>query len=322
MAIGAGLFGLLAGCGDATDSSVASERQRVCRGKGSSPPTLPPAAEAAAKAFQAEIARQNWDQALAWCCQSVREAADTHPSDAAFFKTVVPVDKIVALDRFPITATRRGPRGASYTFFVRLVEEKDRPIVSWTWRVEQTDAGWEIAFNTTPMADWITSETARKNALAAEREAALARLASKLEGVRTQLTPLRDRFVLGEPMLFRLELVNGGNAELQYDDQQVAVNASMCITDAAGRPVPYTAGPVQTGGAPQPAGPAQTVVLFDDLDIARQYAIDEPGRYRVQFSGRGLSVGAIDPEIRLRSSKLIMMLGTLPSNMVEIDVTR
>ena len=157
------------------------------------------------------------------------------------------------------------------------------------------------------------------------------------------MTPVSREFVVGRPMLFRLELVNEGKVELFYDRQQVAVNSSMTITDEKGERVSYTFGPEQTAGRYQKIKAGSSAILFDNLDISSQYDLNKAGKYKVRFNGRGLGIvisTAPDqnepadnltgtemklPPNRLRATKLPpgTLIGTnlnLPSNIVEIEV--
>ncbi len=106
-----------------------------------------------------------------------------------------------------------------------------------------------------------------------------------------------------------------------YDHQQVAVNGSMSIRDQNGVHIAYVGGPVQTSGAFRPLGPGKSAVLFDKLDVASQYYIGAPGRYTVEFSGRGLAVGiSAAGSTEDLPDDLVGIGRKLPSNVVEIEV--
>ncbi|HJQ97438.1 MAG TPA: hypothetical protein VJ826_03935 [Candidatus Polarisedimenticolaceae bacterium] len=107
------------------------------------------------------------------------------------------------------------------------------------------------------------------------------------EGVRTSLSTPQTEFVLGKPMVFRLEIENIGERVVRYDSQQVAVNSSMSVVGSDGAQIPYVAMTVQTGGGPRPLQPRERSVLFEALDIADQYLITSPGTYAVRFKGGG-----------------------------------
>jgi len=124
-------------------------------------------------------------------------------------------------------------------------------------------------------------------------------------GLKTRLVPLQQKYFIGQPMLFRLEMTNVGNTTIMYDSQQVAVNNSLKITGPDEVTCPYIGGSCQTLGYHKPIKPGETVILFDKFDITSQYFIDKPGKYKVQFRGQSRAFGEVPiPE----------------SNVLEIDV--
>jgi hypothetical protein len=107
-------------------------------------------------------------------------------------------------------------------------------------------------------------------------------------GRRTRLVPLaspKKPFSLGQPMKFRLEMKNVGQSDISYDDQQVEVNNSMRVFGPDGKPVRYIDGWFQTVGETKVLRPSETTVLFDGLDLYKQYLIVKPGKYTVRFPG-------------------------------------
>ena len=101
----------------------------------------------------------------------------------------------------------------------------------------------------------------------------------------------RSEYAVGEPVYLHLQLVNHGDSMFGYEDQPVAVNNSLDITDAKGREVEYTAPLVQTNGASKIIRSGQTKVLFERFDAVEQYALDRPGEYRIRFNGERLWFG-------------------------------
>ena len=107
--------------------------------------------------------------------------------------------------------------------------------------------------------------------------------------LRTRLVPLADHFTLGQPMRFRLELKNVGQAVVHYDPQQVDINGSLAVRDPQGRSLRYVAMSFQTLGGQVPAlTPGNVVYLFNELDLDSQYLIVKPGKYSAQFRDYGL----------------------------------
>jgi hypothetical protein len=191
--------------------------------------------------------------------------------------------------------------------------------VNWTWELRQGRGGaWTIDFATTPLKRWIEQEAARRRRELEDHKVRLEAAQARLAGVSTHLTAVSENFVIGKPMLFKLTLTNGATAAVYYDDQQAAVNESMTITDTDGQLQPYVAPLYQTSGGPETLAPGASAVIFEGLDISRQYEIVKPGRYSVRFSGKGLSVS---PETGGKEKHHPLGVGLLfPSDTVEIDV--
>jgi len=119
-------------------------------------------------------------------------------------------------------------------------------------------------------------------------------------------------------MLFRLELINDAKVELGY----INVNNAMIITDEHGDRIRCTADEFQIFGTSHSIKPGERDVLFDNFDITTQYAISSPGKYKVQFSGKGLQVvEKIEHHDVWHYQKLTMTDMRIPSNVVEIEVT-
>ncbi|MFH0732344.1 MAG: BsuPI-related putative proteinase inhibitor [Candidatus Omnitrophota bacterium] len=112
-------------------------------------------------------------------------------------------------------------------------------------------------------------------------------------GLMTRLIPLEQEHVLGQPIRFRLEMINETNSSKNYDSQQVKVNNSMLIKDHNDKVIPYSAEQYMTTGSPRRIQPGETVILFDNFDITSQYQIDKPGEYTIQFRGQGQAFGDV-----------------------------
>jgi len=102
------------------------------------------------------------------------------------------------------------------------------------------------------------------------------------KGVRTRLVPHSAQFILGQPIKFRLEMQNVGEATGWYYGPD---EDSMLINGPDGKVVPYIRGPFSVVCRPQPLRPREVVTLFQAIDVTPQYYIVKPGRYTVQFRG-------------------------------------
>lgn len=323
------VISLLSGCKKKASVSQPPQRrhQETAGGKSGGQLALAEEARTVILKFQQALQESAWEKALSYCSKSVKAKAKEYESVEAFFKAVVPIETIVQTRRFRFYPVK-GSTDKFYYVFDWSFHTSDPDMehrIGWQPFIYKTDVGWTIDFRTTPLKEWI--EQYKQDALwsrqrAKEREAERKAFEPKLKAVKakTRLTLVSKEFVLGRPMLFRLELVNQGEEEFLYDHQQVAVNASMTITDENGKRVSYIAGPVQTLGWYKPIKPGESVVLFDDLDIAKQYDIKKPGRYKVQFNGNGLQIGITTGEEQFDPDNFIGIAEKFPSNTVEINV--
>ncbi len=285
--------------------------------KGGPPETMSAEAKAVMDKFCTAVREEKWEEALSYCTLRTNSRRCQYGSYENYIRECVPIAQLLAEKRYCFWTSRRaslGGEGDFYGCFLTLYKTPDGETVNWEWWIEKNLDGWRIGLPDVSVEKWCQEEIDRHKRLKEKAEAKWKALEPKLKGLRTQLIAMQEEYRLGQPMLFRLELVNEGEHELSYDHQQVAVNGSMIIKDESDRIIPYKAGPVQTAGMDRPIEPGTSKVLFASLDIAKQYTIEKPGRYRVQFSGGGLRIGdAIGLENGVARRRF-------PSNTVEIEV--
>ncbi|HVP11893.1 MAG TPA: hypothetical protein VMV94_11995 [Phycisphaerae bacterium] len=286
--------------------------------KGGERHDLPADVKAALDTFRQALRDSDWDKALSCCTDRTQARVKDYQSKEQYLREFVPLDKLLAETEYRICggSVRADQAMARYDLFLRLHERLEGEIINWNWWLERTDHGWRVDLPDVSVERWTMQELARLHRQREEFEARLKSLEPKLEGLRTQLTALQDEYRVGQPMLFRLELINESRYELFYDRQQVEVNGSMTIICEDGRVVPYTAGPVQTLGGPRAIQPGGDAVLFEHFDVAKQYDMTKPGKYRVRFNGHGLEVTDAPDDKGSRVSARRQF----PSNTVEIDV--
>jgi hypothetical protein len=286
-----------------------------------------PNAKATLTSFKSALKASDWSRALSLCTQAVKHEADKHDTVAEFCRTVLPVEEIAALKTFRAYANKSKRIGGEvldleYRWSVSLKNTDD---VYWFCSLRKEDAQWKLDFPPEPLSQYVTGVLADRKRKAEEYRRRRDVLLPKLKDLKLTLTPLEPSFTLGWPMLFRLEMTNDGAETLYYDRQQVKVNDPMLVRDSKGRAIKYTAGPVQTAGADLPIKPGQTVVLFNNFDLASKYRIRRPGTYTVQFSGKGLTLGHKEPNVPTEYGEnhpTFSLHGTCPSNIVQIEVRR
>lgn len=296
-------------------------------GKGEGRIKPPAEAQALLSRFQQTLRDSQWDKALSLCSDRVRAGACSYPSAEMLFQDVVPVKAVVALDSFPMSSYTiiADPAGQPESDrltrigqFVQISQAEPRPAIDWCWTLFRLDTRWIMDFDPMPLSDVKERETQRLRKAAAD----LALVDHVVTGVTTRLTPLNQTYTVGQPTLLRLELTNGSDLDLVYEHSQVALNDPLIVTDARGERIPYAAGPVQTTLRLGRVHKGGTVVLFDGLDLGRQYGVTQTGRYKVQFSGKGLTVGiaALGGQQSPEDWPSHTSSKSFPSNVVEIEV--
>ena len=305
---------------------IGCERSSSKSGKGGKPRPMGPEAKKVLLAFRSAVSKSDWPQALSLCSETIQSKAAKYASLAEFCQTILPVNEIQGSYKFNAYASkiREGSEGEilEYECSVSLKNYED---VYWFCSVRKQDAEWVLDFSTEPLSNYAEEILKDRKLQAAEHQRRREALLPKLEKVRLKLTPLKPSFTVGESMIFRLEMTNGGTETLYYDDQQVKVNDSMTVKDSKGRNITYTAGPFQTVGGYRCVKPRQTVVLFDKYDLASQYKITSPGTYEVQFSGKGLSVGDREDSDSTEDGEnnpSFALADICSSNSVKIEVVR
>jgi len=256
-------------------------------------------AKAVMNEFQQALKASDWEKALSCCSEKVKEKSKEYSSAGAFFNDVVPIDNIVSISEFNIGSVSKN-RAGEYISFSSFLELSEPNSIQWLWTVDKKDTGWIIDFNTAPLKSQIEQKQRQDRKGRVEWEERDKKLK---EGFRLSLIPLSENFVIGKPMLFRLEIQNISNEKLElgYFTESVMVNAPLEIKDSNGSHVPYMDTSYQTSGAPKIFEPNEKVVLANNYDVRSQYHIVKPGRYTFQFKGE-------------------RDFGTNNSNIIEVDI--
>jgi|ERR1043166_4032240 hypothetical protein len=239
--------------------------------------------------FQDALERQRWTEALSYCSDRIRTRAAAAPSLEVFFRQSVPIDLLLAQDFGYWTV-----RSNFYGLLVPLTEAQSKPFLQWFWAIYATNGGWVIDYPPVKLDEHM----ARAKAALEERENEIAGIRRDIEprlsGIETRLIAPQKSFVIGSPMLFRVELRNGGNSAVDYVDSGVAF-APLAVFDEKGTPLPFTETPRQIMVRRGKIAPGETVVLAGKVDLAENYSIREPGKYLVQFTGANLEFGRLVP---------------------------
>ncbi|MGO8677463.1 MAG: hypothetical protein ACLQVX_16530 [Limisphaerales bacterium] len=254
--------------------------------------------------FQDALAAERWQEALSLCSDRVRARAAEWPSPRAFFHETFPTELLLAQDfgYWTLRADQTGgfdwtDKANFYALFINLTEPESNPCVQWHWAISATNHEWVVDYPPVKLEEYL----ARHKAAIQQREDKIKRIRESLEpkalGVKAHLIPVSDRFIIGSPMLFRVEITNRGPVAVDYRNSGVAY-VPLTVLDEKGRVLPSTQTPFQIPVRGGQVEPGASVVLADRMDLNEHNAISKPGKYAVQFSGAGLEIGQPLPHRR------------------------
>ena len=278
--------------------------------------------------FQDAIAAERWDEAVSFCSKRIQASAASSASAKQFFTDTMPIEHVLAKD---FGCWAEGDK--FYGMFVTLSDPDVTPRLDWYWGFDRTPTGWEVDYPPVKLNDYI----ARKKAALQERDersrAIRASLEPKARGLATRLTPVSDKFVVGQPMFFRLELINSGPALVHYHDYGVRYAHWFVSNEKKERSI--HGGVVgQIGVVTGKLAPNSSVVLAEKYDLNRHRSITNAGRYQVQFASREVAIGEPVPNFAHEPNRfgedlsiggvfgLLTLTNQFPSNPVEIEVVR
>ncbi len=251
--------------------------------------------------FQQALKSRQWDKVLGLCSENVKSKANDYDSTEAFFKDTMPVDEIVSLTQFQTsggTYNNQNQRIA-YRCFLRIPAKGTIDEVDWIWTIRKNNQAWLIDFDIIPLEKWIEKETLRLTNEAAEFHK---RLESMRKGFEIKLTALDKEFVIGQPMLLRIEMQNISESPIRWmHTSSTMVNDSVLIKGPDGNIIPYADTSYQTTAQYKEIRPGEKIILADKYDVTTQYCITTPGKYSFQFNG-------------------FEHYGINPSNIVEINI--
>lgn len=272
---------------------------------------------AVARGFQEALKASDWETALSYCSPAVRAEARQSDSPEDFFRRLVPVKEVVSASFKPLSYSSREGRVMRMSKEVHLADAsaKAPSPVRWAWTLVRIDQAWAVDFDLIPLDRFIEKERVKQELV--QRQSPGDRQEFD-RAVRYVLTPLADEFVLGQPMLFRLEMKNVGDKTLGYWRTSVMVNDPMLVIDPNGRTLPYIDTSYQTGAGTDAILPGETIVLEDQYDVASQYRMSHPGRYKFQWKSHDRVSNVCEVDVKPGSvpeAELIYgrILATLPT---------
>ena len=210
--------------------------------------------------FQDALAAERWQEALSFCSDRVRAKAAEWPSPRAFFDETFPTELLLAQDfgYWTLRADQTGgfdwtDKANFYALFINLTEPESKPCVQWHWAISATNHSWVVDYPPVKLEEYMAAHKAalrqREDKIKQIRES----LEPKVQGIKAHLIPVSDRFIIGSPMLFRVEITNRGQAAVDYRNSGVAYEP-LTVLDDKGRVLPCTRTPSQIGVSGGPLG--------------------------------------------------------------------
>ena len=247
--------------------------------------------------FQKALKDSDWAGALSLCSEKVKLKSAEYDSAESFFKDVLPFDKIISLSEFQIRGRSSISRNIeNFICYIDIEDEGWEIPLEWELKAWNDISGWAVDFTDKPLNIWIKHEILKMKVVNGKIEIDREK---SLEGFDVRLIPATEKFTIGKPMLFRVEMKNISSETLGYMKTSFTANDRMLVKDPNGNVVPYIDTSYQTGMNPEFVEPGRSVVLADNYDVRSQYHIVKPGRYTFQFKN-------------LRETK--------PSNIVAVDI--
>ncbi len=230
--------------------------------------------------FQKALKEADWQKALSLCTEEVKAKAAGYESLEAFFKDFVPMKEICSKTEFRLRG--QSGRGAftKYMYPIDLKNPNALGELEWNLYAAQSGGKCSIDFETKPLKIWIKHEILQQKVT--NKKLKIDPNETK-KGFEVKLIPLSQYFVIGKPMLFRVEMKNTSDKTLGYRKTSFMVNDPLIAKDSNGKIMPYADTSYQTTISPEFVEPGETVILGDNYDARSQYNIKESGTYTFQF---------------------------------------
>jgi len=230
--------------------------------------------------FQKSLKGADWQKALSLCTEEVKQKADGYESAEAFFEDVLPMKEICSKTEFRLRG--QSGRGAftKYMYPIDLKDPNALGTLEWELYAAQIGGKCAIDFETKPLKIWIKHKILEQKA---SKDQFKIDPNETKRGFEVKLIPLSKHFVIGKPMLFRIEMKNTSDKTLGYWATSRIINESLEVTDPNGKIVPYIDEGYQILIWMDFVEPQDTIVLADNYDVRSQYHIIKSGIYTFQF---------------------------------------
>lgn len=278
--------------------------------------------------FQDALAAERWEEALSFCSKRIQASAAASASPKQFFTDTMPIEHVLAKD---FGCWMEGDK--FYGMFATLSEPDVTPRLDWYWGFDRTATGWVVDYPPVKLDDYIVRKKAALQELDERSRAIRASLEPKARGLATRLTPVSEKFIVGQPMIFRLELTNSGPTLVHYRDSGVRY-AYWFVSNERKEFSIHGGVTGQIGGVTGKLAPNSSVVLAEKFDLNLHRTLTNSGRYQVQFASREVAIGEPVPSSSFEPDRfrehlsiggmfgLLTLTNQFPSNPVEIEIVR
>ena len=186
-----------------------------------------------ARSFQQALKDADWSRALSYCSPSVQVKAKESESPEAFFRQCVPVKELILKPFKPRAFSSRGGKTVAMSDEIAvLASETNLDPITWAWTLRKAGTDWQVDFAPIPLDRHILKEQTKREARnrrgAANQEAAYS-------AIKYVLSPIGEEFVIGQPMLFRLEMKNEGTTPVAFRRTSLMVNDAMRVVRPDGK---------------------------------------------------------------------------------------
>lgn len=232
-------------------------------------------------AFMHALKAGRWDLALSLCTQKVRIQARAYDSAQAFFEDRIPLELFLGSPGpRSVGKSSIGDREVQYHYELRYPDPELGYPLHWPLSVDRFDNQWWIQIPDKPFSIWLKHARLKSRFINDENPPDIDRLG---RGLEFRLESLDETYYIGNPMNFRLRLLNTSTKILGYPRSPWMVNDPIEVKDPHGRVLPYREGMYQVGVSTEFIDPGAQVVLVDSYDLRSQYHLIESGSYTLQF---------------------------------------
>jgi hypothetical protein len=252
---------------------------------------LPGHPESVLVRFQKSIQEQNWQAVLSLCSENIQKIVQGNKSIEEFLKTYLPIDDLLKMAEFPTTGYIGSSNKISNINLELSISssktDNDAP-VSWKWSLVRDKDIWLVDFKVLPVDILIKKERLISKFINAEPNVRAANTAKFSQGIKYNLVPVSEKYAIGQPMLFKVEMINISEEPISFSTSSstsIMTNNPMYITGPQKEEIDYVDTSYQISVGTDIILPKEIIILVDSYDVTSQYFIKKPGKYYFQFRG-------------------------------------